>query len=50
MIGRDADLEAVAALLDPHRIVTITGPGGAGKSTLALALPAASGPSRRTPT
>ena len=38
MIGRDADLEAVAALLDPHRIVTITGPGGAGKSTLALAV------------
>ena len=38
LIGRDADLEAVAALLDPHRIVTITGPGGAGKSTLALAV------------
>jgi predicted ATPase/DNA-binding SARP family transcriptional activator len=38
LIGRGADLEAVAALLRPHRIVTITGPGGAGKSTLALAL------------
>ena len=38
MIGRGADLEEVAALLRPHRIVTITGPGGAGKSTLALAL------------
>ena len=38
MIGRGADLEEVAALLRPHRIVTITGPGGAGKSTLALEL------------
>ncbi|MGH3331210.1 MAG: AfsR/SARP family transcriptional regulator [Nocardioidaceae bacterium] len=38
LIGRSADLEAVAAQLRPHRIVTITGPGGAGKSTLALAL------------
>ena len=38
LIGRGADLEAVAGLLRPHRIVTITGPGGAGKSTLALAL------------
>ncbi len=38
LIGRGADLEAVAGLLDRHRVVTITGPGGAGKSTLALAL------------
>ncbi len=38
LIGRAADLDAVAALLGEHRIVTITGPGGAGKSTLALAL------------
>ncbi len=38
LIGRDADLDAVAALLGEHRIVTITGPGGAGKSTLALAV------------
>ena len=38
LVGRGADLEAVAALLRPHRLVTITGPGGAGKSTLALAL------------
>jgi len=38
LIGRGADLDEVAALLRPHRIVTITGPGGAGKSTLALAL------------
>ncbi len=38
LIGRAADLEDVAALLGTHRVVTITGPGGAGKSTLALAV------------
>ncbi|HSE71369.1 MAG TPA: AAA family ATPase [Nocardioidaceae bacterium] len=38
LIGRTTDLEAVATLLGTHRVVTITGPGGAGKSTLALAL------------
>lgn len=38
LIGRDVDLETIDALLRTHRIVTITGPGGAGKSTLALAL------------
>jgi predicted ATPase/DNA-binding SARP family transcriptional activator len=37
LIGRDADLDAVASLLGLNRVVTITGPGGAGKSTLALA-------------
>ena len=38
LVGRVADLDAVTTLLGDHRIVTITGPGGAGKSTLALAL------------
>ncbi len=38
LIGRAADLEAVTTLLGTHRVVTITGPGGAGKSTLALAV------------
>ena len=38
LIGRAADLGDVAALLGTHRVVTITGPGGAGKSTLALAV------------
>ena len=38
LVGRAADLAAVSALLDSHRVVTITGPGGAGKSTLALAV------------
>ncbi|WP_432479645.1 ATP-binding protein [Nocardioides sp. GXQ0305] len=37
LIGRGADLDEVAALLERHRVVTLTGPGGAGKSTLALA-------------
>ena len=37
LIGRNRDLEQVASLLRAHRVVTITGPGGAGKSTLALA-------------
>jgi predicted ATPase/DNA-binding SARP family transcriptional activator len=37
LIGRDRDLEAVTSLLRSHRVATITGPGGAGKSTLALA-------------
>ncbi|SDC01523.1 Predicted ATPase [Raineyella antarctica] len=34
-VGRDEDVEAVAALLEGHRFVTITGPGGLGKTTLA---------------
>jgi predicted ATPase/DNA-binding SARP family transcriptional activator len=38
LIGRASDLEAVSGLLETHRVVTITGPGGAGKSTLALAV------------
>ena len=37
LIGRQRDLDQVATLLRLHRVVTITGPGGAGKSTLALA-------------
>ncbi len=37
LIGRGDDLDEVAALLERHRVVTLTGPGGAGKSTLALA-------------
>ncbi|GAA2151756.1 hypothetical protein GCM10009844_34370 [Nocardioides koreensis] len=37
LIGRGGDLDEVADLLKRHRVVTITGPGGAGKSTLALA-------------
>jgi predicted ATPase/class 3 adenylate cyclase len=37
LIGRVADLERVADALAEHRLVSIVGPGGAGKTTLALA-------------
>ena len=37
LIGRDAELERVADLTAQGRLVSITGPGGAGKTTLALA-------------
>jgi Bacterial transcriptional activator domain len=35
-IGRDGDLGDVKALLRSHRLVTLTGPGGAGKTRLAV--------------
>jgi predicted ATPase len=35
-VGRQRELVAVLALLDLHRIVTLTGPGGSGKTRLAL--------------
>jgi predicted ATPase/DNA-binding SARP family transcriptional activator len=35
-VGREADLERVGALLSEHRLVTLTGPGGAGKTRLAV--------------
>jgi len=37
LYGRDQDLAALLALLRSHRLVTLTGAGGIGKSTLALA-------------
>jgi predicted ATPase/class 3 adenylate cyclase len=36
LVGREADLEEVARLLGDARLVTLTGPGGIGKSRLAL--------------
>lgn len=36
LIGREDDLSGVEALLDGHPVVTITGPGGVGKTRLAL--------------
>lgn len=37
LIGRGADLKALSAQLAQHRLVTIAGPGGIGKTALALA-------------
>ena len=37
-IGRDDEVRAVAQLLHDHRVVTLTGSGGAGKTRLALAV------------
>ena len=38
LIGRDADLAEASALLAAHPLVTVTGPGGIGKTRLALAV------------
>jgi predicted ATPase/DNA-binding winged helix-turn-helix (wHTH) protein len=37
LIGRDVELEEILSLLAGHRLVTLTGPGGIGKTQLALA-------------
>jgi len=36
LVGRDADLAALAGLLREHRLVTVVGPGGIGKTRLAI--------------
>jgi predicted ATPase/class 3 adenylate cyclase len=35
-VGREDDIAELSALLDAHRLVTVTGPGGTGKTRLAL--------------
>jgi predicted ATPase/class 3 adenylate cyclase/DNA-binding CsgD family transcriptional regulator len=37
-VGREAEIEAVRALLSEHRLVTLTGAGGSGKTRLAIQL------------
>ena len=38
LIGRDDELREVVSLAVRHRLVTLTGPGGIGKTRLALAV------------
>ncbi len=45
LIGRDADLAALEAALVEHRLVTVTGAGGVGKTVLARSLFARQSPS-----
>src|SRR5215211_2883359 len=37
-VGRSREMETVGELLSGNRLVTLTGPGGAGKTRLALAV------------
>ncbi|HET8787267.1 MAG TPA: BTAD domain-containing putative transcriptional regulator, partial [Actinomycetes bacterium] len=38
LVGRDQELAELAKLLEQHRLVTVAGPGGAGKTTVAVEL------------
>src|SRR2546423_2984551 len=40
LVGREAEMEEAASLLHQHRVVTFVGPGGSGKTRLALQLAA----------
>lgn len=43
-IGRDVETDRLAELLAEHRLITALGPGGVGKTRLAVTVAAASGP------
>jgi non-specific serine/threonine protein kinase len=43
-VGREADLARLSALLEHTRLITVTGPGGIGKTRLALRAAAAAAP------
>jgi predicted ATPase len=38
LVGRDAEIERLADLVTAHQVVVVTGPGGVGKSRVALAV------------
>ena len=41
LVGRDGEVQEINARLQEHRLVTLTGPGGCGKTRLAVAVAAA---------
>jgi predicted ATPase len=48
LIGRDGELAEIAELVSKHRLVTLTGVGGIGKTRLAVALSRELRPRRQT--
>ena len=48
-VGREAELREIAPLIHQHRLVTITGPGGIGKTQTALRVAGASADSNKIP-
>ena len=50
LVGRDDDLRLLVGLLDEHRLITLTGTGGVGKTSLASALAARVAAQLGTPT